>query len=268
MESLLFVKLGGSLITDKHREATVRRALLQRLAEEVRRAREQYPALRLLIGHGSGSFGHWEASKYGTQHGVEGREAWIGFARVGAAAARLNRIVADTFLEAGVPVLTLQPSSATMARGGHITIYHHAPLARALEAGLVPLIFGDVAFDLQRGGTILSTEALFVHLAPILRPDRILLLGNAPGVLDNSHRLIPRITPRTLPAIESALRGSSGRDVTGGMADKVHRMVELVASQPRLRVWIMSGREPGSLIRALTDPDRLQGTCITAEEGR
>ncbi len=263
--ALVFVKLGGSLITDKRREATARQALLHRLAEEVRRAREALPDLRLLLGHGSGSFGHWEAAKYGTQAGVRTAEEWRGFARVGAAALRLNRLVVETFLDADVPVLSLQPSSAVMAEEGQIAAYHIAPIERALEAGLVPLVFGDIAFDRRRGGTILSTEALFVHLAHHLRPARILLLGNAPGVLDADHQLIPHITPATLPEIENCLRGSGGRDVTGGMADKVHRMVELVAALPGLRIRIMSGREPGSLYRALTEPALPQGTCITAE---
>ncbi len=264
--AMVFVKLGGSLITDKRREATAREALLRRLAGEVRRAMEARPDLRLLLGHGSGSFGHWEAAKYGTQAGVRKAEEWRGFTRVGAAASRLNRLVVETFLGEGVPVLSLQPSSAAMAEDGRIVAYHIAPIERALEAGLVPLVFGDVAFDLQRGGTILSTEAIFVHLAQRLRPARILLLGNAPGVLDAERRLIPRITPQSLPRVEAWLRGSSGRDVTGGMADKVHRMVEVAAALPGLRIWIMSGREPGSLFRALTEPEHPQGTCITAEE--
>ena len=35
----------------------------------------------LIIGHGSGSFGHYMASKYGTRRGVNGPEQWMGFAK-------------------------------------------------------------------------------------------------------------------------------------------------------------------------------------------
>ena len=35
----------------------------------------------LVIGHGSGSFGHYMASKYGTRKGVDGPDQWAGFAK-------------------------------------------------------------------------------------------------------------------------------------------------------------------------------------------
>ncbi len=263
---LVFVKLGGSLITDKRHRERARLRLLQRMAAEVRSALDERPDLRLLLGHGSGSFGHWEAAKYDTRSGVRGAAGWMGFARVSAAALRLNRLVTETFLRAGVPVISLQPASAVLAEDGDLLHYHDAPITAALEAGLVPLIFGDVAFDRRRGGTILSTEALFVHLAPRLRPQRILLLGNAPGVLDAQRQVIPRITPESLPQVEACLRGAKGRDVTGGMADKVHRMVRLAAAIPGLRIRIMGGGEAGALYRALTQPQAAQGTCIDGGE--
>ncbi len=267
MGERLFVKLGGSLITDKRHRERARLHRLQRLAAEMYRALEVKPDLQILLGHGSGSFGHWEAAKYQTQAGVHSPAAWRGFARVSAAALRLNRLVLETFLKAGLPVISLQPASAVIAKGGKIITYHHAPITAAWRGGLLPLIFGDVAFDRERGGTILSTETLFAHLATPLHPQRILLLGNAPGVLDADHQLIPRITPATLPQIEAALRGAAGHDVTGGMADKVHRMIDLVRRMPGLQVWIMGGREPDSLFRALTAPESPQGTCITGEAG-
>jgi isopentenyl phosphate kinase len=261
---LVFVKLGGSLITDKHREATPRPEELRGLAEELAAARRAAPHLSVVLGHGSGSFGHWEANRHGTREGVSTPREWVGFARVSAAASRLNRIVVDTFLEAGVPVLSLQPSASALSDGGRITTYAVEPIRRALDVELVPLVFGDVAFDGRIGGTILSTEDIFAHLASSLRPTRVLLLGNAPGVLGRDRQVIPEITPRSFPAIEPLLRGSAGVDVTGGMADKVARMVALVSRVPGLRVWILTGRAPGNLKRALLHPEGTGGTCIHA----
>lgn len=265
-QRLIFIKLGGSLITDKNRRATPRIAIQQRLAEELRTALAADPGLRVLLGHGSGSFGHWEASRYDTRHGVRSPEQWIGFARVGAAAARLNRIVADTFLKAGVPVLSLQPSACTLAEEGKIVSLDTQAIERALSGGLVPLIFGDVAFDRAWGGTILSTEDLFFHLAQDLRPDRILLLGNAPGVLDDTQTIIPHITPANYPEYRRFLRGSRYTDVTGGMADKVERMVDLVQRMPNLQIWILTGQESGNLSAALSSTGWSTGTRISAAE--
>ena len=57
------LKLGGSLITDKNQNATLRPDVLARLASEIYAALEQKPQ-PLLIGHGSGSFGHFEAKTH------------------------------------------------------------------------------------------------------------------------------------------------------------------------------------------------------------
>ena len=105
MRAPVYLKLGGSLITDKTRPETSRHDVIARLADEVRQALDTRPDLSLVLGHGSGSFGHWVGSQYGTRDGVSGRDAWIGYARVAASAARLNRIVTDKLLAAGVPVV-------------------------------------------------------------------------------------------------------------------------------------------------------------------
>ncbi|MDP7545201.1 MAG: hypothetical protein QGG31_05450, partial [Anaerolineales bacterium] len=55
---LVYLKLGGSLITDKHDERTPQRSTLRRLAREIVAGMEQRPHISLLIGHGAGSFGH------------------------------------------------------------------------------------------------------------------------------------------------------------------------------------------------------------------
>ena len=259
----MFVKLGGSLITDKRHRSTPRRDVIQRLATEFGQAIQSTPSLRLVLGHGSGSFGHWEASQHNTRKGVATPEQWHGFAQVSAAALQLNRIVTDAFIGAGVPVLSLQPAASALVKHGQITRFELNPLQRALQHGLIPLVFGDVAFDDDIGGTILSTEDIFVHLAQILRPAWILLLGNLPGALDDQRRTIPLITPETYPDVRACLNPSCHTDVTGGMADKVDRMVTLVQHIPDLQVRIMSGTRPGGLRETLCDPaHHTNGTLI------
>lgn len=68
--NLVFLKLGGSLITDKTRPRTVRLDTLKRLCAEIASARKHDPNLQLLLGHGSGSFGHVAAKKYKTREGL------------------------------------------------------------------------------------------------------------------------------------------------------------------------------------------------------
>jgi isopentenyl phosphate kinase len=259
---LVFVKLGGSLITDKRQQATPRLDVLHRLAGEVRASLDADPGLRLLLGHGSGSFGHWEANAYRTHEGVRTADQWYGFSRVSAAALSLNRLVVESFVEAGVPVLSLQPAASVRARDGQITHLETAPIRSALAAGLVPLVFGDVAFDELRGGAILSTEDLFSYLGATLEPAWILLFGNAPGVLDGDRKVIPLITPVNFNSFEDHVRKSGYTDVTGGMDDKVRQMIDLVTRFRQLKVRIITGLEPDSLRHALLDPDGFAGGTL------
>lgn len=263
-QSTVFLKLGGSLITDKNHAYIARRQVIARLAGEVRHALAAAPDLKLLIGHGSGSFGHWAARPYGTRQGVHTPEQWRGYAEVATAAARLNRIVAETMLEQGVPVLSVQPSASARCHGHSLEYIDTRPIHTALAHGLIPLVYGDVALDDVHGGAIISTEEIFLYLADELRPARILLLGEVEGVLDSRGDVIPRITPADLPTLRETLGGSAGVDVTGGMADKVARMVELVQRYPETCVHILGGGEPELLARVLLDDSLHVGTWITA----
>jgi isopentenyl phosphate kinase len=143
-----------------------------------------------------------------------------------------------------------------------------SPLRQALARGLVPLIYGDVAFDDQQGCTIVSTEAVFAYLAVQLRPARIILVGKVDGVYDADPLLEPEaahiasVTPETYPAVEARLSGSHGVDVTGGMLSKVRAMVQLVERGHVGRVQLISGLRPGALLRALLDPMDASGTLI------
>jgi isopentenyl phosphate kinase len=263
--NITFLKLGGSLITDKACAYTAHCQVIARLADEVRQALDAAPELQLLIGHGSGSFGHWAAKPYGTRQGVETPTQWRGYAEVAIAAARLNRIVADAFHGAGVPILSVQPSASARCHDGAIEYLDTHPIHAALARGLIPVVHGDVALDTVRGGTIVSTEDIFLFLAEELCPVRILLLGETAGVLGQNGHVIPHITPTDLPNLHGALAGSAGVDVTGGMADKVTRMVRLVQQHPEINVHILTGNEPGLLTRALIDADLRIGTRIAAQ---
>ncbi len=81
----IFLKLGGSLITDKTKVEHARQSVIRRLAREIKAAREARPDLHIGLGHGSGSFGHVAAKKHGTRQGVKDRSGWLGYAEVAAA---------------------------------------------------------------------------------------------------------------------------------------------------------------------------------------
>ena len=234
---LVFVKLGGSLITDKLLPDMPRMAVIERLAAEIAAALAQRPELQLVLGHGSGSFGHIQAQRYGVHLGS--LSDWMGYAQTGAAAQRLNRLVTDALLAAGVPAVSIQPSASVVCRGGEIVQMSLEPIRHLLAHGAVPLVYGDVAVDAGRGCAIVSTEQVLGYLARNLAPDRIVEVGELDGVYtadprrDAQAKLLPIVTPQILAALGDDLGGSHAVDVTGGMRAKVSLLLQLVASAAR-----------------------------------
>jgi isopentenyl phosphate kinase len=259
MKSITLLKLGGSLITDKRQERSFQREVMQAIALEIKEAR--ITSGPVILGHGSGSFGHFEARRYGTMEGVTTAEQWYGFCRVAHAAAELNHYVMTTLLEAGIPAMRFQPSALMLAESGMIQTLHVEALLAALRADLLPVVFGDVAFDAERGGTIASTETVFTHLVSNLPVKRVLLAGDVDGVLDENGSVIAHIHPRNYPHYAPALKGSAGTDVTGGMLTKVSDMLTLAELHADLEIRIFNGRTPGSVLKALGS--QAVGTRIT-----
>jgi isopentenyl phosphate kinase len=253
-DSLAFLKLGGSLITEKSRPQTLRPAVLQRLCREIAGGLSASPGLRLVLGHGSGSFGHTVASQYGTRQGVQTQDQWSGFAEVWRQAATLNHQVMQALHREGIPALAFPASASAVVRDVEVQAWELGPLLAGLNRGLLPVVYGDVAFDHLRGGTILSTEDIFVYLAGVLRPRRILLAGMEAGVWSDypdRRKLIAEVTPQNVEQVLAGMPGAAGPDVTGGMAGKIRQMVDLACRFPEIEIRIFSGENAGTLQRVL-----------------
>ena len=268
MKELVFLKLGGSLITDKTKPYTPLLDMMDDLALQIATTLQAQPNLRLVIGHGAGSFGHVAASEYKTHDGyprpspLAHRERdqneenyWEGFAEVWYQASTLNRYVMKALHKANVRAISLPPSSSVIASEGKVSVWETTPIRMALSSRMVPVIFGDVVFDEIRGGTILSTEDLFMHLARALSPERILLAGLESAVWKDfpaRTKKIEKITPGTFAEISAGIGKAEGADVTGGMESKVKQMLGLIENNQELTIQIFSGTEPGNIVRTLT----------------
>jgi isopentenyl phosphate kinase len=279
MKELIFLKLGGSLITDKTQPYTPKLDVIEDVALQIATALRTYPDLRLVLGHGSGSFGHVAATEYHTRAGVsipnpphipQERDAtknayWKGFAEVWYQASSLNRLVMKALRKVNLPAIALPPSANVIASAGKVSIWETSTISMALADGLLPVIYGDVIFDEVRGGTILSTEDLFGHLARALNPEAILLAGLEAAVWEDfpaRTRKVETITPATFEKVAENIAKAAGADVTGGMKSKVSQMLDLVKQNPLLKVQIFSGAEPGNIVRALSG--ETLGTWVAA----
>lgn len=250
--NLIFIKLGGSLITDKDQTETAKLGIILELLSAIQRQLIQQPELKLVLGHGSGSFGHHAAKKHNTRSGVFNTKEWLGYQAVWQSARKLNQIVIGQSEIIGLPVLSFPPSAGVVTSKHAITQWNITPIRSALDHGLIPLIYGDVVSDDEIGGTILSTEDLFYYLALQLHPSRILLAGVEAGVFADypqNVRIINHIPADTI--LKTRLEGSASVDVTGGMNSKVSLMQSICRAVPGIQIRIFSGTDPENLGKAI-----------------
>jgi isopentenyl phosphate kinase len=265
---LVLVKLGGSVITDKSIPFAARRDRIRRLAREISRSRKK-TGVRLIVGHGGGSFPHTQAEEFQTHRGIIDAKSYRGIALVQDAAARLHRIVVQTLLEEGENAISIQPSAAAMSDNSRIIDWDLRPVEKILAHGLVPVVYGDVGMDVTQGCCILSTEEIFRYIATKLPVERIVIGSNVNGVYDKDPQLpdakqIPVITLENFKEISSSLGGSPDMDVTGGMKTKVTTLLEIVGIKNNICCRITDITESNTLERALCG-EEVSGTIIRAK---
>lgn len=252
MKELVLVKLGGSLITDKTKRECLRKRTLARLARELKDASKE---VKLIVGHGGGSFPHFPAKRYRVNEGIIGKDSIKGFCLTHDAAARLNRLVVQAFLEAGINAMSMQPSAHMLCKNGRIIESFVEPVKEALKHNIVPVPYGDAALDLKKGITIISTEQVLAELAIKLKAKYIVLAGLTDGVFtadplkDKNAKVIPKITASNYGKIKKFLSGSYGVDVTGGMLSKVEYLLDL--AEKGIKSQIVTGDKPNVLKQAI-----------------
>lgn len=258
----ILVKLGGSLLTDKTRPETARPEVLDRLAGEIARAAgRRFPdGLRIVLGHGSGSFGHVAAHRAGLGLGpVAAERLAAGAAGTQERAAELHRRVLAALAAAGLHPFSIAPSSCAVADRGEIAAFAAEPVILALQRGLVPVLYGDVVLDRSWGASICSTERALAALVPALQAAglpaaRALWFGETDGLLDAQGRTIralPRGRPGGADAAEAfaAVGAAAGTDVTGGMRHRLETVLALACrGVPSL---LANGLVPGLVEQAL-----------------
>lgn len=263
--TLYFVKLGGSVITDTSKPDTAKVEEIDRLAKEIKLG---IGSNKLLLGHGSGSFGHVAVHKYGLEKGLSGQESIYGAALAHKTVHELNNIVINILTQNGISAIKFPPSAGGITRNGKISSWNAANIATALNYGLVPVVFGDLFIDSAKGVYAASTEQVFEYLATKIKPDVVIVAGDIDGVFDmdpkinKNAKLIPHIDGSN---IKQALKGTGGSlkiDVTGGMRTKLMFLYK-IAKRYGAKCMIINATVPGRLQKALQG-EEVVGTVIEA----
>ncbi len=258
----IILKLGGSAITDKTQEATPKTEIINRLAEEIKRADLD----NLIIVHGGGSFGHPAAQKYGIKDGYkEDPTQKLGFAETHHMMTVLNGLVMDALIWHEVPAVSIAPSSCFVTENCKIKYFDETVLKSMSKFAFTPVMYGDVVMDESQGFTVLSGDQLVAYLALKYNAQKIVIGADTDGLFDSDPKTNPNAKPykhltlAELKQIQPKLGKAQGADVTGGMGGKMAELIPAV--EKGIHVTVSGATKGLSIFRALTDQSVL-GTEI------
>ena len=244
--TITLIKLGGSVITHKEKGYSARVGIIRQLAREIKRAKTP-----VVIAHGSGSFGHTSAKKYG---GKKGYKSTWGVAKVARDAMEINRIVMDILIEEKIPAVSMRPMSMIIAKKGVVEKNFFESIILLLKQGITPVIYGDVIIDINWKTTIFSGETTLDLIGLYLLKNDFKIVKNiqvgiTDGVYDENKKTIPEITKKNYHQYKSSIFKSKNIDVTGGMKHKIES--SLVLAEKKIPTYIINGLVKNNLYKAL-----------------
>lgn len=257
MKKIILIKLGGSVITDKNIPYKARINTIRRLAKEIKKS----GTTSLVLAHGSGSFGHTSAVKYGGKRGY--KSSW-GVAKVARDAMEINRIIMDILIDEGLPAVSLRPMSMMMTSGGKLKNNLFEIVEEVLNQGLIPVVYGDVIWDKEWKSTIYSGETTLNEIGIYLskkgyKISKIIQAGQTDGVYDLKKKTIPLITKKNWDKIKKFLFESKSADVTGGMDHKIVNALNI--TKIGINTVLINGNRINELSKAILERP-VKGTVI------
>jgi len=261
MQELILIKLGGSLITDKTRPFILNYDMILEKINEIKYISQNIKE-KIIIGHGGGSFPHFYAQVYSVQKGFIDKDSQLGFCKVQDSAAILNRIIIKCLLDINCKALSFSISNVCTQTTGNIEYAAIDGLFKMLQHDIIPVVYGDIAFDKNNGCSVISTENIFQyifnhiekHYSDNYRISKIILAGCTDGVYTKDPNIykdavhIEMINNKNYSYIEKFLSEAHGIDVTGGMFSKVKSMLKIKSD---ISIQIINGTKKGLLKRAV-----------------
>jgi isopentenyl phosphate kinase len=261
----VFIKIGGSAITDINKEGTAKKEEIKRLLKEIKPCLDKK---RVLIGHGSGSFAHVPAHKYKVNLGLIEKNSTYGAAVTQNAAAKLHRIVIECAIEEGLSPFSFSPSTASLAEGGRIFDWDTSPIEKAFDLGFLPMTYGDVVLDNKQGVCIASTEEVFRALSNKIKPNKLIIGTDVDGIFDkdpklsSDAKLIENVNKNNIDQVLNYSGKSTKIDVTGGMKSKVSYLYN-ISKETGAICQIVNLQKIGRLSDAVLG-NKVVGTIINA----
>lgn len=247
MSSLILLKIGGGLITDKTKPFTPREEVMQHVSRVIGQLHSEAQNTDIILGNGAGSFGHFAAARYTPD--AQTRIPSFGVCDIHQSVVQLNDMLVRHLLREEVPAYGVSPGSCIISNGGMPTTVHCDVLKALLSRYMVPVVYGDIVVDAARNGAVFSTEQVFELIIETLKDEydkiTVIYAGNTPGVVDTRGSVLPSLSATSLSGRDSFIGKAVGFDVTGGMRHKVDSALRI--AQMADQVSIVSGHDDSIL---------------------
>ncbi len=240
------IKLGGSVISDKNIPYSFKHRVTKRLIKEISSSEEE-----IIVVHGGGSFGHPGAEKFDL-NSENPKQISEGASKVQRDMRILNTRIIEMMVDEGLWAISIPSGIVTSYENGELVDINTDIFYRYLTIGVVPVTFGDVSLDNQRGVTICSGDDLMLALGK--EADKAIFVSNVDGIYKDGE-LVREFTENMYPLSKDDISlKKKSIDVTGGMNRKVEKMLELAKY---CRTFLVNGTEEGRLKQLINGNDTI-----------
>ncbi len=266
--SVILLKLGGGLLTDKNNPFSIREDIITSAVKQIVDANE-----KIILLHGGGSFGHPLAKKYSVSNGIDKSipNQILGVAKTHHSMIKFNSYVIEQFLERNYPVLSIQTSSIFIKKSNTISLETLDVLETALDLKIMPILYGDIMLDKSGSFTILSGDEIILKLCESLKSyniSKVIFAMESDGLYkvdeleSNNCKFLTECYSSELNNIILADLGQK-IDVTGGIESKLTQIKKIC--ELNIPVQLINGLTEGYIYKSLKN-QRFNCTNILINE--
>lgn len=266
MEDTLIMKVGGSVITRKDKIwPTPKIGVMKRIAKEIKEAIAQ-KKFNLILIHGVGSYGHPIVKRHSLHKGMYNDEQKLAFTQTQLQVNALNLIFTEILMNEGLKIKPIDAASSAIMENGELISMSTEPIKKAIENGMIPLLYGVPAYDNFKNCSILSGDRILSYIVNKFNLSVIIHATDTEGIYTDDPKINPeafqikKICGNDFTHVERYLRGSSNTDVTGGMKNKIEEIMSLDTNSE-----IISGLVPNAIKETLLGKRGL-GTSIVISD--
>ena len=252
--SVILLKLGGGLLTDKKTPLSIREDIVKSAVKQIIDANE-----KIILVHGGGSFGHPLAKKYSISDGLDKAipNQILGVAETHHAMVKFNSYLIEQFLESNYPVLSIQTSSIFIKDSEVISTKSLDVIETALDLGIMPILYGDIILDKQGSFSIISGEQIILALCQNLNSyniTKVVFAMESDGLYitdkknSDNYKLVTECYSNELDTLNLADLGQK-IDVTGGIKSKLNFIRTICKS--KISVQLLNGLIEGYIHKSL-----------------